>query len=136
MLLIICRSGYARNNSKYRAQPIIRAVDCIRHPPAASPMPAFALQDFVECGTRANRRRHCAKGSRMRFFLDCAAPQKLLHTLLAGRGTLSLVTKFGFLPFFRFLHPTNIDFAPSNLVPPTAAAPVVVTRQTRSRFLD
>src|SRR5947199_10754838 len=131
MLLIICRSGYARNNSKYRAQPIIRAVDRIRHPTAASPMPAFALQDFVECGTRANRRRHRAKRSRMRFFLDCAFPQKFLHILFAGQGSLSLVMKFGFLPFLRRFHPANSDFGSCNLVPPTAEPPADCVLQNR-----
>src|SRR5437762_7922425 len=123
MLLIICRAGYARNNSKYRAQPIVRAVDRIGDPTAASPMPAFPLQDLVQRGARTNRRGHGVKRSGMRFFLDCASPQKVLHILFAGQGTLSLVMKFGLLPFFRRFHPANSDFGSCNFVPPTAEPP-------------
>src|SRR5207237_2410902 len=90
-----------------------------------------ALEDVVECGTRANRRRHCAKGSRMRFFLDCASPQKFLHILFAGQGTLSLVMKFGFLPFFRRFHPANSDFGSCNFIPPTAEPPADCVLQNR-----
>src|SRR6267378_5552119 len=120
MLLIICRACYARNNSKYRAQAIVRAIDRIGDPTAASTMPAFALQDFVQSGARANRRRHGAKRSRMRFFLDCAFPQKFLHIFFASQGMLSLLMKFSFLPFFRRFHPANSDFCSRNFVPPTA----------------
>src|SRR6266536_180163 len=131
MLLIVCRASYARNNSKYCAQSIICAIDRIGDPTAASAMPAFALQDFVECGTRANRRRHRAKRSRMRFFLDCAFPQKFLHILFAGQGTLSLVMKFGFLPFLCRFHPANSDFGSCNFVPPTAEPPADCVLQNR-----
>src|SRR6267143_5567097 len=123
MLLIICRAGYARNNSEYRAQPIVRAVDRIGDPTAASPVPAFALQDFVQRGARANRGCHGTKRSRMRFFLDCALPQKFLHIFFAGQGTLSLLMKFGFLPFFRRFHPTNSDVGSRNFVPPATEPP-------------
>src|SRR5882724_6138165 len=131
MLLIICRACYARNNSKYRAQAIVRAVDRVGDPTAASPMPAFALQDFVQRGARANRRRHGAKRSRMRFFLDCAFPQKFLHIFFAGQGTLSLLMKFGFLAFFRRFHSANSDFGSRNFVPPAAEPPADCVLQNR-----
>src|SRR2546425_6789853 len=134
MLLIICRARYARNNSKYRAQPIVRTVDRVGDPTAASPMPAFALQDFVQRGAWANRRRHGAKRSGMRFFLECAFPQKFLHVLFTGESTLGLVMKFGFLPFFRRLHSPNGDLGPGNFVPPTAEPPPDCVVQQR-RFL-
>src|SRR5437762_14298407 len=131
MLLIICRARYARHNSKYRAQAIVRAVDRVGDPTAASPMPAFALQDFVQRGAWANRRRHGAKRSGMRFFLECAFPQKFLHVLFTGESTLGLVMKFGFLPFFRRLHSPNGDLGPGNFVPPTAEPPPDCVLQNR-----
>src|SRR6185437_1643532 len=98
MLLIVGCPGYPRNNSKYRAQAIVRAIDCIGDPTAPSPMPAFPFQDFVWGGARTNGRRHGAKRSRMRFFFKRAFPQEFLHVLFIGESTLSLFVKFGFLP--------------------------------------
>src|SRR5436190_916029 len=134
MLLIICRSGYARHNSKYRAQPIVRAVDRIGDPTAASPMPAFTLQDFVQRGAWTDRRSHGAESARMRFFLERAFPQKFLHVLFTGESTLSLVMKFGFLPFFRRFHSPNGDLGSRNFVPPTAEPAADCVLQNR-RFL-
>src|SRR4029077_2573873 len=111
---------YARNNSKYRAQAIVRAVDRVGDPTATSPMPAFALQDFVQRGAWANWWRHGAKRSRVRLFLKCALPQKFLHVLFTGESTLRLFAKCGFLPFFRRFHPANGNLGPGNFVPPTA----------------
>src|SRR5207249_4395883 len=123
MLLIICGAGDARNDSKHCAKPIVCAVDRVGYPTAAASVPAFALQDLIQRGPRANRRRHRDKRSSMRFFLNCAFPQKFLHIFFAGQGTLSLVMKFGFLPFFRRFHPANSDVGSRNLVPPAAKPP-------------
>src|SRR4029450_8649253 len=132
VLLIVRRASHARNNSEYCAQSIVCAVDRIRHPTATAPMPAFALQDFVQRGARANRRRHGAKRSGMRFFLDCAFPQEFLHIFFAGQGTLSLLVEFGFLPFFRRFHSANSDFGSRNFVPPAAEpAPDCVLQNRR-----
>src|ERR1044071_120508 len=120
MLLIICSPRHARNNSKYRAQPIVRAVDRVGDPTAASPMPAFALQNFVQRGAWADWRCHGAKRARMRFFLERAFPQKFLHILFTGQGAFRLVVKLGFLTFFCCFHSANGDLGPGNLVPPTA----------------
>ena len=43
MLLITRRAGYARHDSEYRAESIIRAIDRIGYPTAAASMPSFAL---------------------------------------------------------------------------------------------
>src|ERR1700745_2214957 len=101
MLLIIRRASHAGNNSEYGAKSIICAVDRVGDPTAAAPMPAFALQDFVQRGARADRWRHGAERSRMRFFFECTLPQKFLHVLFTGESALGLLMKFGFLPFFR-----------------------------------
>src|SRR4030095_4115980 len=120
MLLIVGCTGYPRDNSKYCAQSIVRTVDRVGDPTAASPVPAFAFQDFVQRGTWTNGRRHGAKRSCMRFFFECALAQKFLHVLFTGKSTLGLIMKFGFLPFFRRFHSANGDFGSGNFVPPAA----------------
>src|SRR5437588_4835592 len=119
MLLIIGRASHARNNSEYRAQPIVRAIDCVRHPTASSPMPAFALENFVPSRARASRWRHHAQCSRMRLFFERALAQKLLHICLACERALCLIMEFGFLAFFSGFHAANRDLRACNLVPPT-----------------
>src|SRR4026208_590580 len=121
MLLIVCRACYARYNSKYRAQPVVRAVDRVGDPTAASPMPAFALQNFVQRGARADRWSHGAEHARMRFFLERAFPQKFLHVLFTGERAFCLFVKFGFLTFFCCFHSANSDFGARDFVPPSAA---------------
>src|SRR4029078_5657646 len=118
MLLIVGCPGYPRNNSKARAQAIVRAIDCIGDPTAPSPMPAFAFQDFVQGGARTNGRRHGAKRSRMRFFLKRAFPQEFLPVLFIRESGLSMFMKFGLLPFLRRPHSANGNGGPGNSVPP------------------
>jgi hypothetical protein len=118
MLLVIRGAGDARNDSKHCAQPIICAVNCVGHPTAAAAVPAFALQDFVQCGARTDGRRHRAQHPRMSFFFERALSQKFLSVLLAGKRALGLIVKFCFLPFFRRFHTANGNFRSGDLVPP------------------
>src|SRR5207244_12263822 len=99
----------------------VRAVDRVGDPTAASPMPAFALQNFVQRGAWAHRRSHGAEHARMCFFLKRAFPQKFLHVLFISQGALCLFVKFGFLTLFYCFHSPNGDFGASDFVPPSAA---------------
>ncbi len=118
MLLIVRRAGDARNDSKHCAQPIICAVNCVGHPAAAAPVPAFALEDLIQRRARVHRRCHGAQHSRVSFLFDRAFSQKFLNVLLSGKRALGLIAKFCFLPFFRRFHTAYGDFRSSDLVPP------------------
>ena len=118
MLLIVRGAGDAGNNSKHRAESIVCAVDRIGHPTAAATMPAFALQDLVERGARANRRRHGAQALGHALFLQARSSAENPARLLLRPTRARLVAKFGFLLFFRRFHPANGDFGSRNFVPP------------------
>src|SRR5207249_5583275 len=65
MLLVIGCAGHARNNSKHRAKPVVCSVNRIGYPTAASPVPPFALQDFVQRSAWTCCWRHRTKRPRM-----------------------------------------------------------------------
>src|SRR2546430_10386272 len=93
MLLVVCCTRDAGNNSEHGAQSIVDAVNRIRHPTSTPAMPAFAFQDRVEHSARTKLRHHCVQSASMRFFLQSAFAQKILYVVLAGEGPISLITK-------------------------------------------
>jgi hypothetical protein len=119
MLLIVCRTGDARNDSKHCAKPIICAVNCIGDPTAAASVPAFALKDLIQRSARVYRRCHRAQCSRMSFLFDRAFSQKFLNVMLARERMFGLIVKLCFLPFFGRFHAANGNFRSGDLVPPT-----------------
>jgi hypothetical protein len=118
MLLIVRRAGNAGNDSKNCTKPIVRAVNCVGHPTAATSVPPFALEDLIQRSARVQRRCHRAQRSRMCFLFERAFSQKFLNVLLARERVLGLIVKFGFLPFFRRFHTANGNFCSGDLVPP------------------
>ena len=53
MLLVVGRAGDAGDDAEDRAEAVVHAVNCVRHPAAAAAVPAFAFQDRVEQTFRA-----------------------------------------------------------------------------------
>ena len=123
MLLIVRRTRDAGDNSEYGAESIVHSINCVRHPTATAPMPAFAFQNGVEHRARAELRHHCLKRARVRFFFDRAFAQKILHVMFAGKNALTLIAKRGFVFFFRRLHPANCNLGPKRAIQPALQAP-------------
>src|SRR5690242_7965826 len=99
MLLIVCSACDTRHNSEHRAESIIYAVNRVRHPTAAAPMPSFTFEDRVEHRTGTGWRCHCAQRSCVRLFLQSAFPQKFLDILFARERAIRLIVKLRFLAF-------------------------------------
>ena len=54
----------------------------------------------------------------MRFLLDGALAQEIPHILFSGQGTVTLVAKLRFMPFFGRFHSANGDIGAGHPVPP------------------
>ena len=118
MLLVVRRARNAGNNSENCAEPIICAVNRVRHPTTAPAMPAFAFQNCVRAPIWV-RRRHRIQGAGMRFFFERARAQEFLHIGFTGERAITLFAKFRFVFFFGRLHAANGDVGARHAVPPT-----------------
>src|ERR1700730_8078256 len=116
MLLIIRGSGDPGNDSKDGTKPVVNAVNSVRYPAAAAPVPAFPLQDCVENIFRIGRARHHIQSAGMLLFLERAGSQKFLHVLFVSQSALTLGAKFPLVLFFRGFHPSNGDIGAERLV--------------------
>src|SRR5260370_37447995 len=100
MLLIVRGAGDAGDNSKYGAESVVHAINCVRDPTSTATMPAFALENRVEHGARSELRHHRLQRARVRFFFDGAFPEKIFHVMFIGENALALIAKGGFVFFF------------------------------------
>src|SRR6266446_400667 len=123
MLLIVGRSGDAGNNSKHGAESVVHAINCVRHPTATAPMPAFAFQNGVEHRARTELRHHRLERARVCFFFDRAFAEKIFHIMFAGENALSLIAKRSFMFFFGRFHSANRDLGPERTVQPSLSTP-------------
>src|SRR3984893_12022442 len=133
MLLIVCCARDAGNNSENGAQSIVDAINRIRHPTSTPAMPAFAFQDRVEHSARTKLRHHCVQSAGMRFFLESAFAQKILYVVLAGEGSVALITKLRFVFFLSRFHPANRDLRSERAIQPSLQAAANQVWQSRGR---
>jgi hypothetical protein len=70
----------------------------------------------------------------VRFFLQCAFAQEILHVFFASEGTVALITKRGFMFFFRSFHPTDRDFGPERTIQPALQSPAQRVWNCGNRF--
>src|SRR5437667_638218 len=118
MLLIVRRTGDAGDNSEYGAETIVHSINCVGHPTAAAPVPAFAFQNGVEHRPWSELRHHCLQRAGVRFFFDRGLPEKISYVMFTGKDALALVAKCGFVFFFRRLHSTNCNLGPERAIEP------------------
>src|SRR5205807_9653661 len=109
---------------------------CIRHPTSTPAMPAFAFQDRVEHSARAKLRYHCVQSAGMRFFLESAFAQKILYVVLAGEGSVALITKLRFVFFLSCFHPANRDLRSERAIQPSLQAAANRVGQSRVSFVE
>ncbi len=107
MLLIVRRPGHAGHNSKNGAEPVVHAINRIRHPTAAAAVPAFAFKNRVEQGARTELRHHRLQSAGVRFFFERTLAQKIFHIVFVGQGSIALIAKFRFMFFFGCFHSAN-----------------------------
>src|SRR3984893_3424183 len=70
----------------------------------------------------------------MRFFLECGFAQKILSTVLAGKGAVCLVAKFGFVFFFGRSHSASRNFGPESAIQPSLETATDRVGQSRRRL--
>src|SRR5256714_15423714 len=109
MLLIVSRAGDTGDNSEDCAESVVHAINRVRDPTAATPVPAFALKNRIERAARIWRPSHRIQRARMRFFFQRARAQKFLHVVFLRECAFALGTKLLLVFFFSRFHSTNGD---------------------------